>query len=104
MCNRFEHLWGERSRTMPSQPMNPKQIALVRSSWQQLLPIQARTAELFYRRLFEMDPSLTRLFHGDMAAQGRKLMTMIGMVVARLDRLGEIVPAVEHLGRRHAQY
>jgi hemoglobin-like flavoprotein len=39
-----------------------------------------------------------------MTEQGRKLMAMIGTVVSRLDRLGEIVPAVQQLGRRHAQY
>jgi hemoglobin-like flavoprotein len=39
-----------------------------------------------------------------MTDQGRTLMAMIGMVVSRLDQLGEIVPAVQHLGRRHAEY
>jgi hemoglobin-like flavoprotein len=31
-------------------------------------------------------------------------MAIIGMVVSQLDRLGEIVPAVQELGRRHAHY
>jgi hemoglobin-like flavoprotein len=84
--------------------MNPRQIALVRESWQCVLPIKERAAELFYQRLFELDPSLEPLFRGDMTEQGRKLMAMIGMVVSRLDQLGEIVPAVQQLGRRHAQY
>jgi hypothetical protein len=39
-----------------------------------------------------------------MTEQGRKLMAMLAMVVARLERLDEIVPAVEELGRRHAGY
>jgi hemoglobin-like flavoprotein len=39
-----------------------------------------------------------------MTDQNRTLMAMIGMVVSRLDQLGEIVPAVQHLGRRHAEY
>ncbi len=84
--------------------MSPRDIALVRSSWRRVLPIKERAAELFYRRLFELDPSLEPLFHGDMTAQGQKLMAMIGTVVSRLDRLGELVPAVQQLGRRHAQY
>ena len=39
-----------------------------------------------------------------MADQGRKLMAMLGVVVSHLDRLGDLVPAVEDLGRRHSRY
>jgi hemoglobin-like flavoprotein len=31
-------------------------------------------------------------------------MAMIGLVVSRLDRLADLVPAVQQLGRRHAGY
>lgn len=84
--------------------MTPEQIALVQSSWQQVLPIQTQAAALFYGKLFELDPSLTHLFKGDMVEQGRKLMNMMATVVARLDEVGEIVPAVQALGRRHVGY
>jgi hemoglobin-like flavoprotein len=59
---------------------------------------------LFYHRLFELDPSLQRLFHDDMPAQGRKLMTMLGFIVARLHHPEVIVPTIQELGRRHAAY
>ena len=59
--------------------MNPENIALVKTSWQQVLPIQDTAASLFYGRLFELDPALRGLFRGDMSEQGRKLMTMINM-------------------------
>jgi hemoglobin-like flavoprotein len=84
--------------------MSPLHIALVRSSWRRVLPIKERAAELFYRRLFELDPGLESLFRGDLTTQGQKLIAMLGIVVSRLDRLGELVPAVEELGRRHARY
>lgn len=84
--------------------MTPENIALVKSSWQQVLPIQKAAAELFYGRLFELDPSLRPLFKGDMAEQGRKLMTMINTVVMSLDRLDPLLGAVEDLGRRHVAY
>src|SRR5262249_11309302 len=58
----------------------------------------------FYQRLCQIDPALRRLFRGDMREQGRKLMATIGMVVSSLDRLGELLPAVQDLGRRHAGY
>lgn len=84
--------------------MTPEQITLVKSSWQQVLPIKDTAADLFYTRLFELDPSLRSLFKGDMAEQGRKLMTMINTVVNSLDQLGPILGAVGDLGRRHAGY
>jgi hemoglobin-like flavoprotein len=84
--------------------MTPEQIALVQISFAQVLPIADTAAALFYGRLFELDPSLKRLFKGELQEQGRKLMTMIRLVVNGLDRLDQLVPAVQELGRRHARY
>lgn len=84
--------------------MSPEQISLVKSSWQQLLPIKDTAAHLFYTRLFELDPVLRGMFKDDMAEQGHKLMTMINTVVNNLDQLGPILGAVEDLGRRHVRY
>ena len=84
--------------------MTPENIALVKDSWRQVLPIQDTAARLFYGRLFELDPSLRPLFRGDMAEQGRKLMTMLNMVVMSLDNLAPLLGAVEDLGRRHVGY
>ena len=84
--------------------MTPDEIAKVRTSFAQVVPIKEAAAELFYGRLFELDPSLKPMFTGDMKEQGRKLMTMIGTAVAGLDRLESIVPAVQALGRRHVGY
>jgi hemoglobin-like flavoprotein len=84
--------------------MTPEQITLVRDSFAKVAPIAPAAASMFYDRLFMLDPALRPLFKGDMAEQGRKLMAMIGTAVANLDRLGDIVPAVQALGRRHAGY
>ena len=84
--------------------MTPEKIALVRSSWQQVLPIQDTAAQLFYGQLFELDPSLRSLFKGDMVEQGRKLMAMINTVVVSLDTLGPILETIEGMGRRHVAY
>lgn len=84
--------------------MTPEQIELVKQSWTQVAPISDKAAELFYGKLFELDPSVKSLFSGDMAEQGRKLMKMIGTAVNALDRLDEIVPAVQELGVRHVAY
>ena len=84
--------------------MTPDQIALVKATWAQVLPIQETAAGLFYGRLFELAPQTQPLFRGDMAEQGRKLMAMIDVAVSNLDRLGDILPAIQDMGRRHAGY
>jgi len=57
-------------------PVSLAQKTLVQTSFAQVEPIAEAAAELFYGRLFALDPSLRRLFKGDMTAQGRKLMAM----------------------------
>jgi hemoglobin-like flavoprotein len=84
--------------------MQAAQITLVQDSWKKVVPIRAVAAELFYAKLFELDPSLRVLFKGDMVEQGAKLMMMIGTAVAGLSRLDELVPAVQALGQRHVGY
>lgn len=84
--------------------MNPTQIQLVQSTWAKVVPIKDTAAEIFYGKLFEMDPALKPLFKGDMKAQGTKLMSMINTAVNGLTRLDQIVPAVESLGKRHVGY
>jgi hemoglobin-like flavoprotein len=84
--------------------MTPEKIVLVRSSWQQVLPIADTAAQLFYGQLFELDPTLRPMFKGDMVEQGRKLMVMINMVVNSLDNLGPILERVEELGSGHVAY
>ena len=82
-----------------------RQRALVRESWAAVAPIAPTAAALFYARLFELDPTLRRMFgHADMAEQGKKLMQTLAVAVASLDRLDALVPAVEALGRRHVGY
>ena len=84
--------------------MTPEQKKLVQDSFKYLAPIADTAAKLFYQKLFELDPELISLFKGDMDDQGRKLMKMIATAVNALDRLEEIIPAVQDLGARHAGY
>jgi hemoglobin-like flavoprotein len=84
--------------------MNTEQIMLVQASFMLVTPIADTAAGLFYQRLFELDPSLRPMFRGDMEEQGRKLMSMLKIVVNGLTRLDQLVPAVQELGKRHARY
>ena len=84
--------------------MNPRQIGLIKESWDKVYPTGDKAADLFYDKLFELDPELKKLFPEDMTEQGRKLMTMINVAVNSLDNLATVVPAVQESGRRHMNY
>ena len=80
------------------------QIELVQRTFAVIAPIADDAAALFYRRLFEIDPSLRPMFKDDMTEQRKKLMQMLTAAVKGLPRLDRLVPVVEDLGRRHAKY
>ncbi|HEY1306998.1 MAG TPA: globin family protein [Vicinamibacterales bacterium] len=80
------------------------QIELVQETFAVVAPIADDVAALFYRRLFEIDPTLESMFRGDMAEQRRKLMFMLTAAVKGLPRLDRLIPVLEDLGRRHAHY
>ena len=80
------------------------QKTLVQDSFKTIVPIADDAASLFYRRLFELDPSLERMFPSDMTEQRKKLVQMLAAAVKGLDRLDQLVPVVQSLGRRHAGY
>jgi hemoglobin-like flavoprotein len=84
--------------------MTSEQKKLVQESFKLVVPIKEQAAAMFYDRLFILDPSVRALFKGDMKQQGSLLMAMIAVAVNGLNRLDDIVPAIQNLGRRHAGY
>jgi hemoglobin-like flavoprotein len=85
--------------------MTPFQKKLIRATWAEVLPLGDQATVLFYRRLFEIDPSTRALFRDtDMIQQRKKLLHVLGVAVSSLDNLGALTKTVEDLGRRHAGY
>ena len=84
--------------------MTNHDILLVQVSWRKIEPIKDAAAELFYLKLFELDPALRELFGENMDAQGTKLMQMVGAAIRGLDRLDVLLPVVRDLGMRHATF
>jgi hemoglobin-like flavoprotein len=84
--------------------VNSEQIALVRSSWKQVLPMRKAVAELFYSKLFELEPRLRPLFKNDLDRQGEKLIAMLDAAVRGLDHPQVLGPALRDLGQRHVRY
>jgi hemoglobin-like flavoprotein len=84
--------------------MNPTQVQLVQESFEQVKPIVNVAADLFYDRLFELDPNLRPLFKSDLGQQKHNLMTTLAFAVAGLNKPDKILPAVRQLGARHVGY
>lgn len=84
--------------------MTPQQIALVKKTWVMVVPIADKAAELFYGRLFQLDPSVKEMFKGDMTEQGKKLMKTINIAVEALDDVEPLIPTLKEMGAAHAGY
>jgi len=85
-------------------PMTPEQIELVQRTWRAVLPVGDTAAELFYGKLFSLDPGVRGLFKNDMLEQGRNLTAMISVAVGVLAKPERIHLAARQLGERHAGY
>ena len=85
--------------------MSPEQKALVKETWLKVAPMAESATRLFYDRLFEIDATTRPLFQTtNLAEQRRKLIQALTAVVQGLDHLEALVPTIEDLGRRHAQF
>jgi hemoglobin-like flavoprotein len=84
--------------------LNAQQIALVQSSFRSVQPMSGIAAELFYKRLFEIEPDVATLFKGDVKRQGREFMQVLAVAVGGLSNMSTLVPIVQQLGVRHATY
>jgi len=84
--------------------MSPEEVRLVRECWKGIVPIRDTFAELFFRKLFELDPSLRALFKGDLKEQGRNFVAMMSIALRHLDHPEKVQHALRELGQRHASY
>src|SRR5262245_24400533 len=84
--------------------MKTDRIEIVQSTFALVRGDADRVAELFYARLFELAPQLRPMFRGDMQSHGRKLRGALALAVDGVTRLEELLPALEAMGQRHAQY
>lgn len=75
------------------------------SSSMQTNPFSIHQIRDFYFRFFAADPTGKRLFENSgLKAQGRALVSMIGMIVRCLDDFSEFTIHIQRLGGRHNIY
>ena len=84
--------------------MTPEQAHIVQMTWRSVLPVGGTFAELFYGRLFAVDPELKKLFRDDIVEQGRNLTAMLSVAAANVGKPERITVALRNLGKRHVAY
>ena len=84
--------------------MTPRQTELVQSTFRIVQPMAATTAELFYKKLFEIQPGTVALFKGSIKEQQHKFMQVLAVAVGGMSNLPTLVPIVQQLGVRHGRY
>ena len=78
--------------------MTQNSIVLVKNSWALVAKIEMETVGgLFYNRLFEIMPSVKPMFsRTPIPEQSKKLIVMLSYVIAKLDKLEDIMDEEEH--------
>ena len=81
--------------------MTGDDILLVQESWLSITPVKQITAELFYDKLFELDPGLRALLQGDAGAANGKFVRLLDATVRGLERTDVLMFAVREVGIRN---
>jgi hemoglobin-like flavoprotein len=89
---------------MDFEKLSKEDIKLIQLSFKQLSGRYDKAGEVFYKRLFEIDPNISKLFKGNIKEQSSAMMRMVKTVVEGLNYPEVIIPAVQDLGRRHHEY
>jgi hemoglobin-like flavoprotein len=99
------HIPDEKGGTMVTrEQVTAEQRWLVQASWDKVAPMAPHVAELFYDRLFELNPLLEDHFPADISEAGAQLMQTIGEAVAGLEDPGSVTPCLHELGRYHLRH
>jgi nitric oxide dioxygenase len=85
--------------------MTPRQIELVKSTWQLAAPNADVVGPLFYETLFELAPEVKPMFsRTTVPEQSKKLLSMLSYVISKLDSLEDILEEITKLAQRHVKY
>ena len=84
--------------------MTPECRALAQQAVATIQPFADEFGLLFYSRLFELDPTLRRLFKHDLANQAHSLMAMLQLTIEGLNASEQFSRALRNLGVRHSDY
>ncbi len=77
---------------------------LVQTTFSQIAPAADLVADLFFARLFQLDPTLRALFPNDLRSVKIRLMRALTQSVREIQTAGDAPSELAALGRRHLGY
>jgi hemoglobin-like flavoprotein len=85
--------------------MTESQIEAVQRTWKIFRSIEpALVGDVFYSKLFMMQPELRKMFPASMDEQYKKILDTLSVMMARLDRLDSLTEDINVLAQRHTGY
>lgn len=84
--------------------MTDRKTLIIKTTWSYVMTQPELTGELFYGKLFELDPTLRQMFPENMEGQMHKLINMITYMVSRLQTLPQIQKDIDAMAIRHTGY
>lgn len=85
--------------------LTEREIKLIKNSWGELRGVKPEIiGDVFYRKLFIDIPEVKKLFTTSSEEQSKKLIDMLSLIVARLERLNELTEDIKQLAKRHVGY
>jgi hemoglobin-like flavoprotein len=93
----------QRSAGTTDTPLTAKQKRLIRESFLRFEPALDLVGQLFYLKLFRLDPALRKRFAGSVEAQGRKFSAAMKLAMISLGHEDGLGPTLKLLGVRYRQ-
>lgn len=81
-----------------------EEIATLRASFMQLIPVTEQLSADFYSKMFQEHPELRPLFKPDMQSQQDKLIDTLAALLDVLNKPDVAENALHDLGKRHVAY
>lgn len=91
------------SAPTPETKLTAEQKRLIRLSFQRVEPALDLVAQLFFLKLFRLDPSLRKKFAGPVEVQARKFAAGAKLAMITLGHEDGLAPTLKLLGARHRQ-
>jgi hemoglobin-like flavoprotein len=89
---------------MVTDTITPAQVAVVQSSFRDVLPMAEAAGILLYERIFTLAPETRTLFDADIRPQAVRLMGAVKTAVENLHQVHVVEPFLVKLGARHVRY
>ncbi len=84
--------------------LSQEELAEIRASMAALKEKIEPASTSFYERLFVIAPEMREMFRADIAEQGMRFMSTLGLIVDCIDHEDELNPKIDRLAAGHAAY